>query len=319
MRKTRNPFDYLFLLRPTLLIPVWTFLLLGYYRALEEPRIHLLAGPQFLLAFLLYSALMGGVYILNQIVDRETDRANRKLFLVSEGYVPVKLASLEMILLFVVALALAFRFSFSFFVFVVISLGLGVAYSAPPLKLKGRPIWDLLSNSLGYGLVNFGAGWLAVRSLSGEMFLRSIPYVLSVGAVFVNTTIPDIPGDQEAGDRTTGIFLGMKRSLLLSTSLLSLALVSSLLLRDWVCLTASVWSLPLFIRAAVRSDLKSCLQSMRLGAASLVVLAAILFPLYLVLLLVALASMRVYYRYRFGIRYPSLGEDRHRLSPGELP
>ncbi len=308
MEKRKSLFDYIFLLRPTLLIPVWTFLLLGYYRAIEEPRSHWGVGPRFFLAFLLYSGLMGGLYILNQIVDRETDRANKKLFLVSEGYVPLRFAYLEMVALFALAFLLSLQFPLSFVVFICLSFGLGMAYSLPPLKLKGRPILDLLSNSLGYGLLNFAVGWLTVRPLSGEMFLRSLPYVFSVGAVFVNTTVPDIPGDQKAGDRTTGVLLGMRRALILSSILLSCAAIGSLFLRDWVCLAASLWSLPLFIRSAIRADLKSCFQSMRIGAPSLVVLTGVLFPPFLILLLLAFFSMRVYYKQRLGILYPTVGE-----------
>lgn len=304
--KQRSPLDYVFLLRPTLLIPVWTLLLLGYYRALGEPRMHTTVDSKFLLAFLLYSGLMGGVYILNQIVDRETDRANKKLFLVSEGHVPVKFAYVEMVMLFLIASALSLRFSLAFVFFFLMSFLLGIMYSAPPFKLKGRPIWDLISNSLGYGLLNFGIGWLACRPISTEMFLRSIPYVLSVGAVFVNTTIPDVPGDLRAGDRTTGVLLGTRSALTLSTLLLSCALLSSVLLKDWVCLTASVWSFPLFMRAAIRADVKSCFHSMRLGAPSLVVITGILFPPFLVLLILTFFSMRVYYKRRFGVLYPTV-------------
>lgn len=308
MEKRKNFFDYIFILRPTLLVPVWTFLLLGYYRALEEPRVHLRVDPRFVWVFLLYTGLMGGIYILNQIVDRETDRANKKLYLVSEGYVPVKFAYLEMVGLFVIAFLLFLRFPFSLFLFILLSFGLGIVYSVPPLKLKGRPFWDLLSNSLGYGLLNFGVGWMTIRPISGQMFLHSLPYIFSVGAVFVNTTIPDIPGDERSGDRTTGVALGMRKSLLLSSLLLSFALISSLLLKDWICLGASVWSLPLFVRAAIRADLRSCFQSMRIGAPSLVILTGFLFPAFLLLLLLAFFSMRIYYKQRFGVLYPTIGE-----------
>lgn len=310
MAKRSSLLDYVFLLRPTLLIPVWTFLLLGYYRALEQPTIHFKAEPEFLLAFVLYSGLMGGVYILNQIVDRETDRANKKLFLISEGYVPLRYAYVEMIGILVIAFLLSLTFSLSFLIFVLLSLGLGIAYSLSPLKLKGRPFLDLLANSLGYGLLSFGVGWLTIRPISGEMFLRSLPYILSVGGVFVNTTIPDIPGDEKAGDRTTGVFLGHKRSLLLSSILVFLALVSALLLRDWVCSGAALVSLPLFLRAAVKGDLRSCFQSIRIGAPVLVIIIGVIFPPFLILLLLAFFSMRAYYRNRFGVLYPTIGDAR---------
>ena len=39
----------------------------------------------------LYTLLMGAVYIVNQIADRETDARNNKLYLVAQGYVKLRI------------------------------------------------------------------------------------------------------------------------------------------------------------------------------------------------------------------------------------
>jgi 4-hydroxybenzoate polyprenyltransferase len=324
-RKESNPFDYFFLIRPTLLIPVWTFLLLGYYWGKRCSEFGVGSGEwgvrsfefqlpasEFLWVFLLYSALMSGVYILNQITDRETDRINKKLFLLSENIIPVKFALIEMAILFLFAIAFSIIFfQLSLFtLFVFLSLIMGIFYSVPPFKFKGKPVFDLLWNSLGFGFLNFSVGWLATARFSPGMVYHSLPYVLSVGGVFLTTTIPDISGDEDSGDRTTGVFLGKRKTGLLSSLFLFLALVSSFIVRDPVCFIASSIALPLFLFAVLKDGVRFYLISIRIGAPLLVILTAFLFPYYILLLVITFASLKIYYKNRFSLSYPSLFTER---------
>lgn len=322
MKKLRASFfDYLFLIRPTLLIPVWTFLLLGYYwgERIGEFRVRSaewgvwnfalrIPTSEFLWTFLLYSLLMSGVYILNQIADRATDRTNQKLFLLSEGTVPVSSALLEMGLLLLVSLSLTIvLFNFSWLTgFVLLSLLMGILYSTSPIKAKGRPFIDLLWNSVGFGFVNFSIGWLAVAPFSLSTLYHSIPYVFSVGGVFLNTTIPDMTGDEKAGNRTTGVLLGKKKTGLLSAIFLFMALLSSVLFKDLICFTASLLALPFFLIAILKDKMRYYFLSIRIGAPLLVLLTVLLFPLYLPLLVITYFSLRGYYKKRFDYLYPSL-------------
>jgi 4-hydroxybenzoate polyprenyltransferase len=209
-------FDHIFLLRPTLWVPVWTFFLLGVYqgRIVSMERIH---TPRIALAFILYTLLMGATYILNQIVDIESDRANKKLYLLPEGHIRVSHAWVELVGLFALSWVLAISFSAQFKILLLVSMILGILYSACPFGFKGRPILDLLSNALGYGVLAFSLGWVTVAPFSGATLLHSLPYFFAVGAVFINTTIPDIKGDKSAGEITTGVFLGEIKSYWLST------------------------------------------------------------------------------------------------------
>ena len=327
----KKAIDYIFLLRPTLLIPVWTFLLLGYYwgsgsvadsaigdaecgvrpeldSGSEFARIGRIPHSTFLWAFLLYSLLMGGIYVFNQIMDRKTDRINQKLFLLSEGVVPVKFAYLEMGFLFFSSLLCSFFiFHFSFLTFFIfLSLLMGILYSIPPIKLKGRPFLDLLWNSVGFGFVNFSVGWFTVAPFTLSTVTHSIPYLFSVGGVFLNTTIPDLPGDKEAGDRTTGVLLGRRKTGILSTLFLLFALLSSFFVKDLVVFIVSLFSLPFFLLAVLKDQIRFYLLSIRIGAPLLVVLTIYLYPFYLLLLGVTFLSLRVYYKKRFNFTYPSI-------------
>jgi 4-hydroxybenzoate polyprenyltransferase len=305
--------DYLFLLRPTLLIPVWTLLLLGYYRATAlagHPLLRLTVSGRLVWTALLYSALMGAVYIINQIFDRETDFANEKLFLLSHGYIPLRSAVVMVLLLAVPAFVGGLAAGVDVALLFLVSFVLGVLYSVPPVKLKGRPVLDLAANSLGYGLLAFTVGWTAASSISMEVIVYALPYVLAVGAVFVNTTVPDISGDRASGDRTTGVVLGPAASTVLSLLLLVACLVVSLIVQDRICTLAAVLALPFFVAAAFhRGERRAALLSIRISAPVLVVVTAVIFPAYFIVLVVTYSALRWYYRRRFGIVYPSLRSD----------
>ncbi len=154
--------DFIFLLRPMILIPVWTFYLLGAWHArrLSEAPI---PRARFFVGLACFTALLGAVYIINQIADRETDRINAKLFLVSHGIVPLRSAWTEAAALVVCAFALSlFLMPAAFTILLIAGLGLGIAYSVEPVRFKRRPSLDVLSNAVGNGVINTLAGWIAV-------------------------------------------------------------------------------------------------------------------------------------------------------------
>ncbi|NOR17934.1 hypothetical protein GQ543_09560 [candidate division WOR-3 bacterium] len=303
-----NPFDYFFILRPLILIPCWNFLLIGSYLARGKSGFTI----EIILGLIIYTFIMGGVYILNQIMDIETDRINKKLFLLSEGYIPVKYAYIEMAVLWILAILLSIQFNVIFLLFISISLVIGVFYSLPPIKLKGKPILDTVSNGIGYGVINFSIGWLLFRSFEWSMFYRFFPYFLSISAVFINTTIVDIKGDRRAKEFTTAIFLGENIAYVSSTILMIGAIIVAFMLKDYVCLIPVAVSLPLFIYVAVYSLIKNKINrkltivSFRLPGLLFTFITAFLYPVYFLILIVVLIGMRIYYKNRFGISYPTL-------------
>lgn len=300
--------DRFFLMRPSLFVPVWTFLLLGNHHSL--PKIPtLIPSGSVVLALVSYTMLSGGIYILNQLYDRKSDRLNRKLFLIPEGHVGIWSAILQTTVLLAAGIVLSvFFFSRTYLFFVAASVALGIVYSVPPLKLKAKAVFDALANGLGYGFLNLGVGWLAAGCLSPRMLEISLPYVLAVAAVYTSTTILDISGDKKAGDRTTGVWLGPTRASYLSMILMVSSLLVSIVVKNYVCLVASSIALPFFILSAVRVSVRSTLLSVRLGTPVLVVITCILYPLLGCLLAAGFLVTRWYYRNRFGIVYPSILE-----------
>lgn len=292
--------DYFILMRPTLFIPVWMFFLLGVHFADGSLNFRSIS------IFILYTSLMGGVYILNQIVDRESDRKNEKLFLLSDEIIPISYAYLEMLLLFIIPLGLSILFGKVIFFYFLLSLFMGITYSLRPFQIKARPFLDLFWNSTGYGFLAFIIGWISVSNPSYQMWIRGMPYFLVVGAVFANTTIPDIKGDREEGKITTGVFLGMRKTLTLGVILDFFALIASYLLKDYICFILAAISLPIFIYAAISTRNKSILLSFRAPVVILAVEVSIITPIIIPLFLLIFLIQKIYYRKKFNINYPAI-------------
>jgi 4-hydroxybenzoate polyprenyltransferase len=318
-------FDYIAILRPLLLIPGWTMVFLGYYRGIGNDltthinlpiigNLGIILHPkkEILLTLVLYSLLMGAVYVLNQITDSHTDGINGKLYLIPHGYLKKSILKVQIAVLISIGVVLLvfIKFSLAYSVLVLLSIIMGIMYSVPPIRLKGKPILDLITNASGFGLVAFAVGWTARSEFSSNLILDSLPYFLCVSAAFINTTIPDIEGDIRNGDITIGVFLGARRACLFSTLILILAILAGWFRKDFVPITASVLSLPFFIRMTIFNwkqnsvNIKSITLATKVSIMALSLLVALLVPFYFILLVFTVLLTRLYYQVRFGISYP---------------
>lgn len=291
--------DYFILMRPTLFLPIWMLFSLGAHFASGSLSFRSIS------IFILYTLLMGGIYILNQIIDRESDKKNKKLFLLSDNIVPLSHAYLEMTFLFLLPILLSVYFGLSVFFYFLTSLLMGITYSVPPFELKARPFLDLLWNSFGYGFLAFIIGWVSVNNPSSQMWIRSIPYLLIIGAVFANTTIPDIKGDREEGKITTGVFLGKRKTLILGLILDIFTIILSFLFGDYICFILSILSLPFFIYAVFDAQPKSILLSFRVPVVILAIEVSIITPIIIPLFLIIFLIQKIYYKKKFNFNYPA--------------
>lgn len=301
--------DYIFLMRPMILIPVWTFYLLGAWHGLDlsgasTPRL------PFLIGLVSFTALLGAIYIINQISDRETDQRGGKLFLLSHSIITNRAAALEAALLASFSIVLGFLFMpAGFNIVLILGLGLGLAYSVEPVRLKKRSVIDVLANAVGNGVLNTLAGWTAVGApLEGLEAL--IPYPLAVASVHLTTTLADIDSDASCGLRTSGVALGAKRGIALAVGLMAAAIAAASAVDNRPAFYASLLSIPVFLIPARSSKREHIVSSILLPAkaATLIfaVTAGFLFPLYIPFLAAIVLVTRLYYRSRFGIIYPGL-------------
>lgn len=132
---------------------------------------------------------------------------------------------------------------------VALCVGLSLLYSAPPVRLKSRPGFDLLVNMLGYGAGSTMAGFLVSRaayfgnpgacaaggwrtvswpglqgSWQSQMELATtggglgmvIGFGLLFGSLYPLTQMYQIRADRERGDRTLATALGPRPALILS-------------------------------------------------------------------------------------------------------
>ena len=294
--------DYLFITRPVLMPPVWTILLLGHHRASPFSIYDNSPG----LVFFLISLSIGAVYILNQIHDIESDRINKKLFFLAEGYISLKKAWVEIALLVLTGIIGAFLLSFQLGILFILGLVFGFLYSVPPFSLKNRHIWGLLANALGHGSLTFLIGWCITSNLSFNTFILSLPYLLAVAAVYLNTTLPDIEGDRKVKKITLGVKLGIVKASWLSVIFVTSSLFLALFVKDWVFMLAGGLCFPFFLSAALTKKTKQIILSNKMAILFLTIAAAIFYPWYFIILLVGFLATRFYYGARFNMTYPTI-------------
>ncbi len=309
-RPVLRPLDFVFLLRPTSLVPLWIFQLAGAWegaRALGVPFPALGAPPTVLLGLASMTLLLAGGYVLNQIFDRESDRANRKLFFLADGIISARAAWLELGVLWVVAGLLSFWLPPAFRWALLANLLLNVTYSAPPARFKARPFVDLAWNGLGFGMTAFAAGWSCMGPLGPGWYLPGLAYTLAIAGVIASTTIPDISGDSVEGYRTTGVVLGERRTSLLAMVLLAAAAGVGWFADSVLGFFGPLLSLPLMIRAHATRRRGDRITADQVSVAVFALMAGARVPLLLALLALVYFGSRAYYRARFDIAFPGRG------------
>jgi len=282
--------------------PVWTILLLGHRRSSQLSGESNLPG----LALLLVTFLVGAVYVLNQIFDIESDRLNQKLFFLAKEYISKKSAIFEMVLLNLASIIPAFLISEKLGSLFLLGMIFGILYSVPPFSFKNRPVGGLMLNAFAHGNLAFLMGWSMNHSLSTKSLLLSLPYMLAVGAIYLNTTVPDVEGDKKAGKITLSVRWGKMRVIILSTLLVAMAIVLSLLVGDIPFLIVSSLSFPFFIFSVFTKKEGQIVLSTKVSILLLSIAAGIFYPWYFAILILGFVGTRLYYKARFNLDYPTL-------------
>ena len=291
--------DVCFLTRPVLLGPVWVVYGAGA----------LLGGavPGWDLVFVSFA--VAGVYVHNQLADVASDRANSKLFLLESGLVRRTAAWSLAALRWAASIAWAATQGPRLWLYLV-ALASGVLYNAgPPTPWKDRPTLGLTANILAHGVVTLMAGFTAAGGAFVEGALVSIPYAAAVGSVYLSTTIVDSIGDRASGKSTWAVRFGSRATACTILVLVVASVVGAAALDDWWMLAASVVGVPFAVLLARDPSRDRAERYAKFAVTALAAMVAARWHgLILIAALTFLAS-RVYYRRRFGIRYPSFGTD----------
>lgn len=313
--------DGFFLLRIPLLAPVWTILILGWITGTQSANIggswtgaiKYAAESGLWMALFGFSMIVASIYVVNQIVDIESDRINRKLFILPHRFISVRTAWTMAVFCTLAGLAIALLFDRLLFVLFLLSMVLGIFYNLPPLKLKNRAIGGVVANALGHGMLTFLVGWYIAKSGSFSIdmipagILSSISPALANGAVFLATTIPDAAGDRMTGKRTFCVKFGEKATAVTAALLCAGAFIFSFYMEYhfWVMMIPAFISLLFFIFFAFSTRKEIAFKTFKWPVFLLSSSVALFVPEYGIMILVTFFASRLYYRWRFGIEYPT--------------
>ena len=142
---------YIELLRPKFIIPS---LISGLVASIIANYQHDRACISFslLTALLIIALVTAAGLVINQYHDYELDvSSNRNDLPLVRGEIEKKTVAFIGYGLFVPALILAFMISKDVLFLTAVASLLVIAYSAPPLRFKARPLFDSLTNGITYG------------------------------------------------------------------------------------------------------------------------------------------------------------------------
>ncbi len=314
--------DYLFLLRPTLFFSVWVMIVMGMATA----RIHsslpavgiLQISYSTLFIFIGVSLVSASAFILNQIMDVDSDSVNKKLFLVGKHISPEKskkVAHLSAVTGFVFTLLGNWVTSIAA---LLLYLFWGILYNQPPFQWKKKPIAGWMVNILS-GLLLYFIGWMIIStsneySFPGlvELFMITLPYIFCFASVALLTTLPDVEGDEFAGDKTFPLVFGKNTTLVIAFILPVGAFIIGLKNADPLASTASITAIPFFVFALFRRLDKDILRAIRYPIFILNFFALTVYPYLAIPLIITFYLSKYYYWHRFNLHYPTfLVDDSH--------
>jgi 4-hydroxybenzoate polyprenyltransferase len=306
--------DHIFFLRPMLILPVWTIAILGVRAAdVREMASPVSVAdiqavlPDVLLMLLLTGLLYGAIYIYNQIHDIESDRQNKKLFFLTDRIISFNSAYVLVTVLNAVSVIGAFLVNITLGVLFLIVAVLGILYSHPKVNYKGRAGKALWSNMFGCGMVPFLIGWAFFEgSISMEAVLKSLPYMLAVGAIYFNTTLPDREGDKKVGKKTYGVIWTVQHCQASALARLAFAILFAFMAGDYAVLIAAGLSSILFIKAYSSQQISDSVAATQAAILLLMIMACIYFPIFVIIASGSLLATRAYYKWRFDLAYPKL-------------
>ncbi len=224
----------------SLFLVILSFLILGSPPLSPPPDIPL-HQPFFWLRLFVglisVSLLNSAAFILNQIGDVDTDQLDlsKARLPVSAGRITRNQAALLAVGFIIIGLIMALSLGFAFFSIICFIFIFAIIYSFPPLRLKGRPFFDLLIIGLGFGTWAVLTAWgiLTIRSFFYVLLNPGpeIPLILLIGAGFFYAgthgihTASDYDADAAAGVKTTAVHVGFRKATKLGISLIALGLV----------------------------------------------------------------------------------------------
>lgn len=247
-------------------------------------------------------------YYINQVFDYETDLINKKLGFLQTNKLTIKEMLYAFVVCAVISVVLAFYLSLFVGLILLIIVVLGYIYSAPPFRLKDRPLSGFLSNAYGIGLLipftvmpDFGMNNNGLLGWDNPVY-----FFFTVGAIYLLTTIPDKEGDEVVGKKTVAVMMPewIVKLLAFLCLLISIkiAFASHFMILVYI---SAISAIPVILSFFLKSKLL-ILFSIKFPIILLTLIAGYFFIGYLVFILALLVLTRIYYKKRFNLIYPKL-------------
>ena len=293
--------DGFFLLRPTLIFPLWTMLLAGHY-LVKTPDV--IGSFRWTILVVAMSALFGLVYLLNQMRDREGDRRNGKSLLIANDMVSRNAQTTVGVILGIIAPAALIYSGFGHLgLWMVATFAVaGILYNYTPLALERTPFGGMLSGAIG--------GWLLLQL--GELIggtdigiVAELPYILAFAAGCLLTAIPDLEGDRETGKRSFTVAYGERNTTLVAGAMVIIAGIIGVYLLDWVIIIPATACTILIAMALKRRNYKLAVAGNKAAIFFLALGIAFIYPYFLLAMVLYLPLAKWYHWQRFGLDYPN--------------
>ena len=258
-----------------------------------------------LLLMVLFAATMGGCFLLNQLQDIESDRRNKKLFIIAEGHINRWAAIIEIVILLVLSLSLAFYISAEIGLLVAIFIIItGYLYNFKPFRLKNRPWGSLFANGL-MGWLAFSIGWASRQPMGARLIFDSLPYLFFNTALYLFTTLPDREGDMQSGKRTLAVVYGSKFIVCAAFLLYLGSMIWGIIVHDKQALFFILLSLPFFLLTLKEKNTESTMRATKFAILFFALAVCLKWPYYFILMITTFFVTRWYFRMRFNFDYPN--------------
>lgn len=313
MRSLRRGLDYFFLLRPVLLIPVWSVFLAGYVASVRTIRFNewfeFPGSLRLWLTLISLTLVVGGIFLLEQIDELKNEANRLNALSLSEGYVSVKNARRLSAISIAFGIALGFLISLVIAVtYLTLTILWGYLYNYSPFKWKDRPVLGLATNMLAV-LLCFATGWNLVAEFNMDFLYQAMPYLLVIGGVVLLSTVSEHISEISRDRRTFPSEYGVAYTTWLAAGFVIFAFLGGFYLRDILIIVSTAISMPFFVQAAVTETKASSLRAARYSVLFFSLIVCAKLPFYFVVVLLTYTLSKYYYRDRFGLDYPTLRID----------
>jgi 4-hydroxybenzoate polyprenyltransferase len=305
----KSRLDYFFVLRPMLFFPGWSTMMAGYFidsKTTWFPSFQFQINHFHLLSILAgFAMIMGSSFVLNQLKDIESDKKNKKLFIISNGILSTKAVWMEVIILTIFSFLIAFVIKTEVgIMFVLFFMVTGLFYNFPPAKMKDRPWGSLLANGL-MGWLAFSIGWASNNPLSTQLIIDSLPYLFFNTALYLFTTLPDREGDKISGKKTLAVLFDIKNIIYLAFVFYALGFIVSIWSLDRQALIFYILTMPLFIKTIVGKEVEDTIRATKYGILFFSVSICLRWPAYFLMMITGYFSTKWYFKKRFNFDYPN--------------